>query len=374
MILKDEGIKADDEVIAQVARLGNGSMRDALSILDRLLAGGNDKLSQELLEQMLGLPDHAIVNELVDAIIAGDPKAALDRGAQLLINGASVEQALELLTEHFRNLMVIATCGDNAELLDLSDEHRRAAAAQAKHFDAPGLVHMIAICDAVARNARGSTTSRALFDAALVRLSSSQHFADIAALLNGAKPPSEAIAKPAFRTTATPDSKKKEQALIDQPSSTSEDTVAIDLAPAVAPSPTPGSFTEVKSIADDQLWPTVLEVAARIPADRQRTEHLIFQSFDGRTLRLAVDENGADIAPFLTTSTDRLVDLVKRATGRTVHIVLDTSRVESSVKPSTIGAGPSNQPHPPIVQKAIELFDAVVVSVEDVAAKRSSSS
>src|SRR5262249_47300267 len=161
------------------------------------------KLSLELLEQMLGLPDHALINELVDAIIASDPKAALDRGAQLLVNGATVEQALELLTEHFRNLMVIATCGDDAELIDLSDENRRTAAAQAKHFDAPGIVHMIAICDAVARSARGSTASRALFDAALVRLASSQHFADIAGLLSGNGRPARPIAsKPPARPSS----------------------------------------------------------------------------------------------------------------------------------------------------------------------------
>ncbi|MCI0366335.1 MAG: DNA polymerase III subunit gamma/tau, partial [Phycisphaerales bacterium] len=187
-ILEEEGIKAGDDVIAQVARLGNGSMRDALSILDRLLAGGEHTLKMDLLEQMLGLPDHTLVVELVDAIISSDPRAALDRGAQLLARGATVEQALEMLTDHLRDLMIISACGDQADFLDLSDEGRRVASTQAASFDAPALVHMIALCDSVARNARNSAAARALYDAALVRLSQSQRFADIAGLLSGKAP------------------------------------------------------------------------------------------------------------------------------------------------------------------------------------------
>lgn len=184
-ILTNEGIEAEDEVIAQVARLGNGSMRDALSLLDRLLAGGDRTLTTELLEQMLGLPDHALIVQLVDAIIASDPAGTLKLGDELLKRGSTIEQALELLAEHLRLLMIIAACGESCDFLDLTEEHRKTAARQAQHFDAPALVHLIAICDATIRNARGSATARALFDAAMVRMAMSQHFADLTSLLGG---------------------------------------------------------------------------------------------------------------------------------------------------------------------------------------------
>lgn len=186
-VLKEEGVKANDEVIAQVARLGNGSMRDALSILDRLLAGGMDSLTVQHLEEMLGLPDHDLIVHLVDAFIASDAAAALRTGDALLQKSAGVEQALDLLTDHLRSMMILAACGGEAEFLDLSEEHRKTATRQAKAFDAPAIVHMIALCDAVSRNARGSATSRALFDAAVVRLAMTQHLADIPALLNGSR-------------------------------------------------------------------------------------------------------------------------------------------------------------------------------------------
>jgi DNA polymerase-3 subunit gamma/tau len=158
-ILGDENIKADDEVIAQVARLGNGSMRDALSLLDRLLAAGEAKLTMTLVEEMLGLPDQARISQLVDAIAAGDAGGALTQGAALLGTGASPEQVFDLLAEHFRTLMIIAACGTEAEFLDLSEEHLKAATSQAAKFDAAGLVHMIAVTSS--SRASSSTTSSA---------------------------------------------------------------------------------------------------------------------------------------------------------------------------------------------------------------------
>ena len=362
MILKEEGLSADEEAIAQVARLGNGSMRDALSLMDRLLAGGERKITINLVEEMLGLPDHSLIHELVDAIVASDPKAALERGAELLGRGATVEQGLELLADHFRNLMIIAACGEDVEFLDLTEESKKAAANQAANFDAPTLVHLIAICDAVSRNARTSAAARALFDAAVVRMAMSRQFADANA---------GATAKPqaaSARLTSDGDSKKKAAEIVIDP----QPPLAVESTSRQVEPPLPQreaeqnlSIAEVKPGPDADLWPRVLELASKSIGDKTRTEHLVFESFDGRTLKLSIDDSGADIARYLSRETDRLADLVKRATGRAVRIELDTTRLQppSSDKVTTSVATLNT---PPIVQKAIDLFDATLVSVEDI--------
>ena len=165
-ILKEEGIKADAEVVAEVARLGNGSMRDALSILDRLLAGGQDTLTVEHLEEMLGLPDHDLIMDWWTPSSRATQRRAQGR-QQLLQRSAGVEQALELLTDHLRNLMMIAACGGEAEFLDLSDEIRAAEQGRRRRLMRKRLVHMIAICDAC-RELRGFGRRPGLFDAAMV--------------------------------------------------------------------------------------------------------------------------------------------------------------------------------------------------------------
>lgn len=184
-VVQGEGVKADRDLIAQVARLGNGSMRDALSLLDRLMATGSERLTSKLLEELLGLPERARLDRLLDAIANGDARAALEAGAGLLSGGVSVDQALEALLERLRDLLVLSACGGETELVDLEPDARREEAARAERFDAAGVSHMIALTENVQRSAKSSALPRALFDALLVRLALAEKFADAAALLAG---------------------------------------------------------------------------------------------------------------------------------------------------------------------------------------------
>jgi DNA polymerase-3 subunit gamma/tau len=354
-IINEEGIKADDAVVAQIARFGNGSMRDALSLLDRLLAAGEGTLTTELLDQMLGLPDQALVSELVTAIASGDVADALQRGAQFLAAGATVEQALDMLTERFRILLVVAACGADADLLDLPSDDRAAAAEQATSFDPAGLVHMIALCDATSRNARGSVTARALFDALIARLCLAEHLADIGALLDGA--------------AEDGGGKKKEKA------GDAEGAGNLSVARRSArPHVAPGGVTEVKPdniirsatpVSDAEFWPRVLELAAQNPRDQAMVQNLDCQSFDGQTLRVAVTEAGARIARVIGSRTETLADLVQRATGRRVRIVIDTSRLDDRSTSGPVDDDLDEVRQRPLVRQAMDLFDATVVGVEE---------
>jgi DNA polymerase-3 subunit gamma/tau len=359
MILEQEGTEADDEVIAQVAALGRGSMRDALSVLDRLLAAGDEHLTASLLEQMVGAPDHAVIESLVEAIADGDPAEALRQGAALLDRGATIEQALEAVTEHLRTLMIVAACGEEADLLEISSDALARAASQAARFDAPGLVHMIALCDAVARGARGSATARALFDAAVVRLALAEHLASIPELLEGAGPAGASLRRAA---AAGPAASKKKEPGRPAPAPAAHEPVAVSAppAPAVAVSePAP-----IVPEGGDDLWAAVLDYAGRSPIDVARVDHLRFQSFDGTTLRLQIDEAGAPMARFLAAQVEQIRDLIRRATGRRVAVKLDDS-------------GLADRPHQvpekalteiqalPEVARAMALFDATVFDVQD---------
>ena len=100
--------------------------------------------------------------------------------------------------DRFRDLMVISACGPETELVELSDEAREEAVAQSARFDAAGLTHLIAVCDAAARNCKASSGPRAILDASIVRMSLSEKLADVTALLAGAVRPGAA------RTAAAP--------------------------------------------------------------------------------------------------------------------------------------------------------------------------
>jgi DNA polymerase-3 subunit gamma/tau len=187
-VLKQEKIQADDEVLYQLAVLGNGSMRDALSLMDRLLATGETPLTPTILENMLGLPARERVVALVDAFADGDVAASLNQIEELLATGIGQDQLVEVLIEHLRQLMLIAACGADSDLIELSAESRERVAKQATRFDAPGLVHMIALSDGLARNGKSSSNPRALLDAVVVRLALAEKMADVTKVLAGAVP------------------------------------------------------------------------------------------------------------------------------------------------------------------------------------------
>ena len=93
-VAKGEGVEVTEDVLLSIARLANGSMRDGLSLLDRLLASASGRIDAVVLEQVFGLPDDQILLDIVDACVCERIGDALTHGARLLERGSGVEQAL----------------------------------------------------------------------------------------------------------------------------------------------------------------------------------------------------------------------------------------------------------------------------------------
>lgn len=181
-VAQAEGLKADADVLHMVARLANGSMRDALSLLDRLAASGERSLTVGLLQEVLGLPDRELVGRLIDAVADGEARRGLEAADALVRRGVSAEQLIEALLDRLRDLMVLCACGPQTELVELAGQTRAEEVARAERFDAAGLTHMIALCESVQRAVRSSSTPRALLDALVVRLALTEKLADVTAL------------------------------------------------------------------------------------------------------------------------------------------------------------------------------------------------
>ena len=96
-----------------------------------------------------------------------------------------------------------------------------------------------------------------------------------------------------------------------------------------------------------------------------RIEHLRFTSFDGRTLHLAVDEEGAELSRFLAGQSDRIADLVRRATGRNVRVHIEAAAgTPRSAAPAAEEAAVEARSLPDVAE-AMDLFDAEIVDVQD---------
>jgi len=255
-----EGIGHDGHALHQVARLGNGSMRDALSLLDRVIAAGGDRVTTQLLDELLGLPDQQVVAGLIDAAADGDPAGALAKADELLNRGISQDQLVEALIERLRQLMLIAACGPDSQMVELSEEARSAAVEQAGRFDAAALVHMIALLEALQRNARSAANPRALLDATVVRLALSEKMLDLGAwLAGGGAPPGKAgsSARPSGRSAPPAQT---------QPASSRPVRRAGDR-PAPPPAEAAGPKTPRVDASDPSaVWKALLDRSAEVPA------------------------------------------------------------------------------------------------------------
>src|SRR5262249_39121048 len=110
-IVTQEQIQADDDALLMVAKAGAGSMRDSLSLLDRLLSVGEKNLTLDMIEALLGLPKSQLVFNLAQSIGSGDVKSTLRQTDSLLASGLSPDTLLSSLVDHLRNLLILRTCG-----------------------------------------------------------------------------------------------------------------------------------------------------------------------------------------------------------------------------------------------------------------------
>ena len=111
VIAEEQELEISDQVLFTLAREGEGSMRDAQSLLDQIAAGAAGAVTDEQALAALGLADRAVIYELAEAIIASEPATAiacLDRVDRL---GCDMRRLTRDLLEHMRNLTVAHVSG-----------------------------------------------------------------------------------------------------------------------------------------------------------------------------------------------------------------------------------------------------------------------
>ena len=186
-VLKAEKIKYEDDLVLPLAKMANGSMRDALSLLDRLISTGAEPLGGSLLEELLGCADSEKVWNLIDKIGQSDAAGTLAAADELVRAGTSEVQVLDSLVDYMRDLMVAKSAGADSELLILTTQQRKRAGELAEKFDIAGLVYNITTLEKLRWAIKNSDNARALLEASLLRFALSEHFMNVDELLSQLK-------------------------------------------------------------------------------------------------------------------------------------------------------------------------------------------
>jgi len=120
-IAAEEHFTLEPGVAEAIARAATGSMRDALSVLDQLMAYGSGTITLEQVRGLIGATEAQEVAALVDALISGDLAGGLRAIAGVAAQGADLRQFTRDLVERLRALMLLKAGGDR-DLIDVTDE------------------------------------------------------------------------------------------------------------------------------------------------------------------------------------------------------------------------------------------------------------
>ncbi|MFZ4722107.1 MAG: DNA polymerase III subunit gamma/tau [Phycisphaerales bacterium] len=365
-VLKQEGLGAEDAAVHLVARLGNGSMRDALSLLDRLIAAASGTITSRLAEETLGLPDAALVAAISAAAAAGDPKAGLQAAARLLESGSPVEQSLELLASRLRDLLVIRACGADSDLVELAPEARAQAATEAQAFESAELVHLVAVCEAALRAARSSSAPRTVLDATVARICLHRAFEPIDTAADQKKKVVEAERPVLAGTGRAPEAAHRPAVA---PSATMREPVAppkpyapAPVAPVGAGAASAGSMPPPRDAAE--AWSRIGAIATS-PRDAALHEAFEPQSLDGQVLRLRAADGAGMGGAFASRRTEPLLELVRRGLGPAWRVAIDApAEAGEAPAPRATHGLDAGIPNHPLVREAMDAFDAIVLKVD----------
>ena len=152
-VAASEGLDADPDALALIARQATGSMRDAISLLDQL-ASTSEKITLEITRDVLGTATSQSVLALVDAILAADSAAGLDQLHQTLDSGRDPRQFARQMVDYLRGLLLVSM--GNADQVDVPADLRAQMAEHAQAFDVSDLLEIIRNFNHAASDARNA--------------------------------------------------------------------------------------------------------------------------------------------------------------------------------------------------------------------------
>jgi DNA polymerase-3 subunit gamma/tau len=144
-IATKENISTDDEALAVLAEAGDGSMRDALSIMDQAIACCGTKLNGELVRGLVGNVGSEVFEELMGTVARSSSEEALRLLDRLMIEGHNPAHFARQLVRFLRNAVVAKVAGDDSSLLQISSDERARVGRVAAQFSEEDLARFLQI-------------------------------------------------------------------------------------------------------------------------------------------------------------------------------------------------------------------------------------
>jgi len=183
-VVEGEGAEAPDEALRTLARKADGGMRDALSLLDQVLALTGGEIDQEDVRKVLGLVEEERYLDLLDLLAEGRHGDVFAFVESLVEEGYDLAEFYQGLVDVLRDLLRIRLEG-HADAAELREDLREAFRERAEAFEAPDLVRMLGLVSELETSGslRRSRSPRMLLEMLLLRLSYLDRTVDLETLI-----------------------------------------------------------------------------------------------------------------------------------------------------------------------------------------------
>lgn len=180
-----EGLEAEDRALRYIAKAADGSMRDALSLLDQCAAFYIGKvLTYDNVLEVLGAVDTEVFSRMLRCILDGDCVSAIHLLEDIIMNGRELTQFVADFIWYLRNLLLVKTSDNIAEVVDASEERIQALKEESAMIDENGLMRYIRVLSELSNRIRYSSQKRVLTEIALIKLTRPAMEQDLSSVLD----------------------------------------------------------------------------------------------------------------------------------------------------------------------------------------------
>lgn len=168
--IDDLGIFASEESLNLIARISDGSMRDALSILDQSISTIDKKIDHEKLVNMLGIITNSSLIELYDFIIERRLEDSIRLSEKIVLDGKDPFFLIKEMIVHLRNILLSKISNNPYDILDMSDESIESVLTQSSKISTEEVMRHIEILLVAEEHSKANKESRINFEIALIKM------------------------------------------------------------------------------------------------------------------------------------------------------------------------------------------------------------
>jgi DNA polymerase III subunit gamma/tau len=205
-----ENVQADEDALALLAEAGDGSIRDALSILDQAIASCDGRLTADAVRQLVGAAPSTVLEEVMQAVARSSSEEVLRLVDRLISEGHSPTHFARQMVRFLRNSVVAKIAGGDSSLLQISGDERTRVARVAELFSEEDLARHLQIMLRTHGELGYRQEQRFHLELGLLKMSHAQRLLPIEELLSAAGIAGAGATRAAGRPTVVPELKKSE--------------------------------------------------------------------------------------------------------------------------------------------------------------------